>query len=67
MNRILKIGLLLQIPNIVILFSLAGFYLFNLIPWMLISSLIGYILLAVIMGLTNIFSAIFIIIGILND
>jgi len=64
MNKLLKIGLILQIPNICALIVLFLMLLIYKLNWALFSENAGWIILGVIYGLLNIFSLILLICGI---
>jgi hypothetical protein len=66
MNKILKWGLILQIPNILILSIILIATLVLTIDWLFLFENFGIIILMVFYGLVNIFSLIFIIGGILK-
>ena len=67
MNKLLKIGLIFQIPNLLALVVLIlGLVIFN-INWGWMYENAGFIILGVIFSLLNIFSIIFIALGILNE
>jgi len=64
MNKLLKIGLILQIPNFLVLIIISLMLIVYKINWALLSENAGWIILGVIYGLVNIFSLILLICGI---
>lgn len=67
MNKLLKIGLILQVPNIYALMVLFLMFLIFKINWNILLNNAGWIILGVIYGLINIFSIILLICGIFNN
>lgn len=67
MNKLLKIGLILQVPNLLALIVIILMFLVYKINWNIFLNNAGWIILGVIYGLINIFSIILSICGIFNN
>ena len=66
MNKLIKIGLIFQIPNLLALVVLIlGLIIFN-VNWSFMYENAGFIILGVVFGLCNIFSLILIVSGMLE-
>lgn len=65
MNKLTKIGLILQIPNSCAL-TVFILMLLSTLNWTLILSYAGWIILGVVFGLVNIFSFILLVCGVLE-
>ena len=67
MNKRIKVGLFLQIPNLLILLIIISEFMIDKINWQSISYNIGYILIGTTFALINITSIIYLITGFLEN